>query len=100
MYIHSMATMTISEARAELPAVLDRVSAGEEITITRHGAPVAVVVRPDSLKRRRADLAFAQAEKIRVDMEAARRRPLLPPTMSSERADELVAELYEDRRAR
>lgn len=93
--------MTISEARAELPRVLDRVSAGEEITITRHGAPVAVVVRPDVLRRRgRADLAFAMAEQIRVDMEEARHRPLPPPAMSSERADELVAELYAERRAR
>ena len=39
--------MTISEARAALPEVLNRVTAGEEITITRHGRPVAVVVRPD-----------------------------------------------------
>ena len=42
-----MAVMTISEARAALPEVLTRVEAGEEITITRHGSPVAVVVRPD-----------------------------------------------------
>ena len=42
-----MAVMTISEARAELPEVLNRAAAGEEITITRHGRPVAVVVRPD-----------------------------------------------------
>lgn len=39
--------MTISEARAALPEVLTRVAAGEEITITRHGSPIAVVVRPD-----------------------------------------------------
>jgi antitoxin (DNA-binding transcriptional repressor) of toxin-antitoxin stability system len=39
--------MTISEARAALPEVLNRVAEGEEITITRHGRPVAVVVRPD-----------------------------------------------------
>jgi len=39
--------MTISEARAALPEVLNRVAEGEEITITRHGRPIAVVVRPD-----------------------------------------------------
>jgi antitoxin (DNA-binding transcriptional repressor) of toxin-antitoxin stability system len=38
--------MTLGEARAAFPAVVDRVLAGEEITITRHGVPVAVVVRP------------------------------------------------------
>lgn len=42
-----MAVMTLTEARAALPEVLTRVAAGEEITITRHGRPVAVVVRPD-----------------------------------------------------
>lgn len=42
-----MAVMTISEARAALPEVVSRVAGGEEVTITRHGAPAAVVVRPD-----------------------------------------------------
>ena len=39
--------MTVSEARAALPEVLTRVAAGEQITITRYGSPIAVVVRPD-----------------------------------------------------
>jgi antitoxin (DNA-binding transcriptional repressor) of toxin-antitoxin stability system len=39
--------MTLSEARAALPEVVSRVAQGEEITITRHGRPMAVVVRPD-----------------------------------------------------
>jgi antitoxin (DNA-binding transcriptional repressor) of toxin-antitoxin stability system len=51
--------MTVSEARAALPELLDRVLAGEEVTITRHGRPVAVVVRPDSLRVRRADRGAA-----------------------------------------
>jgi antitoxin (DNA-binding transcriptional repressor) of toxin-antitoxin stability system len=42
-----MAVMTVSEARAALPEVLTRVAQGEEITITRYGSPIAVVVRPD-----------------------------------------------------
>jgi antitoxin (DNA-binding transcriptional repressor) of toxin-antitoxin stability system len=42
-----MAVMTISEARAALPEVVTRVAEGEEVTITRHGRPAAVVVRPD-----------------------------------------------------
>ena len=42
-----MAVMTVSEARAVLPEVLTRVAQGEEITITRYGSPIAVVVRPD-----------------------------------------------------
>ena len=42
-----MAVMTVSEARAALPEVLNQVEDGEEITITRHGRPVAVIVRPE-----------------------------------------------------
>jgi antitoxin (DNA-binding transcriptional repressor) of toxin-antitoxin stability system len=47
MYDSFMAVMTVSEARAALPEVLTRVAHGEEITITRYGSPIAVVVRPD-----------------------------------------------------
>ena len=32
------------EAKTKLPALLKRVAAGEEITITRHGVPVARLV--------------------------------------------------------
>jgi antitoxin (DNA-binding transcriptional repressor) of toxin-antitoxin stability system len=42
-----MAVMTISEARAALPDVVNRVAEGEEVTITRHGRATAVMVRPD-----------------------------------------------------
>jgi antitoxin (DNA-binding transcriptional repressor) of toxin-antitoxin stability system len=50
MYTWCMAVMTMTEARAALPQVLDRVAAGEEITITRRGKPVAVVLRPDIVR--------------------------------------------------
>ena len=36
-----MATVGSYEAKTHLPRLLDRVAAGEEITITRHGVPVA-----------------------------------------------------------
>jgi len=55
-----MNTISASEARAALPEILDRVLAGEEVTITRHGQAVAVVVRPDALSARRADAQPAQ----------------------------------------
>jgi antitoxin (DNA-binding transcriptional repressor) of toxin-antitoxin stability system len=42
-----MAVITISEARAALPNVVNRVADGEEVTITRYGRPAAVLVRPD-----------------------------------------------------
>jgi prevent-host-death family protein len=40
-----MITKTVSEARASLGALLDRVEAGEEVTITRRGHPVARIAR-------------------------------------------------------
>ena len=67
-----MTTVTVSQARATLPELLDRVLAGEEITITRHGTPVAVVIRPESLRVRRADAAFRAADEIRQSLERAR----------------------------
>jgi prevent-host-death family protein len=39
-------------AKTHLPALLDRVAKGEEITITRHGVPVAVLVPPAGTRNR------------------------------------------------
>jgi prevent-host-death family protein len=39
-----MATLGIYEARTRWSEVIDRVAKGEEITITRHGMPVAKLV--------------------------------------------------------
>lgn len=87
-------TMTVSEARAALPHILDRVLAGEEVTITRHGRPVAVVVRPDALRARRADEALATAATLRelLDRNRGSRLPDRP-TLSPERAEALVDEV-------
>ena len=86
--------MTVSEARAILPQLLDRVSAGEEVTITRHGRPAAVLVRPDTLRARRADEALAVAEMVRDALEQGRRSPLSArPALSEERADALIEEV-------
>ena len=86
--------MTVSEARAALPEILDRVEAGEEVTITRHGKPAAVVVRPDALRTRRAHQAFAAAERVRKGLVEGRSRPLdATPGISEARAEELLADL-------
>ena len=93
--------MTVSEARAALPEVLDRVLAGEEVTLTRHGRPVAVVVRPDILRVRRANGALAAAETIRAILDQGRKARLpARPTMREQRADELVAGVRASRSGR
>jgi prevent-host-death family protein len=87
-------TMTVSEARAALPQLLDRVSAGEEVTITRHGRAAAVLVRPDTLRARRADSALAVANIVRDALEHARQSPLAArPVLRQERADALIEEI-------
>jgi prevent-host-death family protein len=96
-----MSTMSVSQARAALPEILDRVLAGEEVTITRHGEAVAVVVRPDSVRVRRADRALADAERLREILERGRATRLTDaPTISSDRAEQLVAEVAATRAAR
>jgi prevent-host-death family protein len=39
-----MATVGVYEAKTQLPKLLVRVAAGERLTITRHGKPVAILV--------------------------------------------------------
>jgi len=95
-----MSSVSVSEARATLPQLLDRVLAGEEVTITRHGQPVAVVVRPDALRARRSEAAFAGARAIRELIEKARAEPLPAGSISPEYAEELIAEIRAGRDSR
>jgi antitoxin (DNA-binding transcriptional repressor) of toxin-antitoxin stability system len=93
-----MAVMTVSEARAALPEVLNRVADGEEITITRHGKPVAVIIRPDILwSRSRADDILAQAEQLNAMLREAETMPLSRGGISVDYAEELIAEIREGR---
>ncbi|HLK78016.1 MAG TPA: type II toxin-antitoxin system prevent-host-death family antitoxin [Streptosporangiaceae bacterium] len=96
-----MGTMTVSEARAALPEVLDRVAGGEEVTITRHGRPVAVVVRPDVLWSRRARGALDDAERIHALLDEAAATALPEgPGLTEQRAEELIAGIRAGRDAR
>lgn len=94
-------TMTVSEARAALSQIVERVLAGEEVTLTRHGQPVAVVVRPDVLRVRRAARAFEDAAAVRDLLAQAGRAPLPSDTgLSAARAEALVADVRAARSAR
>lgn len=96
-----MTTISASEARATLPAILDHVLAGEEVTITRHGMPVAVVVRPDALRARRADDVLAANERLRDVLTVQRARRLdRGPTLTAERADQLLDDVRASRAGR
>jgi antitoxin (DNA-binding transcriptional repressor) of toxin-antitoxin stability system len=87
-----MGTMTISEARAALPEVLDRVADGEEMTITRHGRAVAVVVRPDILwSRGRAEDVILQADSLHKLLAGADSGTEEVTGLTEERAEELIS---------
>ena len=88
--------MSVTEARAALLSLLQRVNDGEEVTITRHGRPVAVVVRPDLLRARRSTAAVEEAHRLHRLLEEVRARPR-PAELSGERAEELVAGVRADR---
>jgi len=96
-----MAVMTVSEARAALPEVLNRVAEGEEVTITRHGRAVAVIVRPDVIwSRSRAGDVLAEAERLERMLQAAGATELRAGGLTEEYADELIAAIRAGRDAR
>jgi antitoxin (DNA-binding transcriptional repressor) of toxin-antitoxin stability system len=99
-YTSFMVTLTVSEARASLPALLTRVEEGEQVTITRHGRPVAVLVRPDVM-RSRADVIIEDAGRTHELLSAAAVSDLPGgPGLTPERAEELISEIRAGREAR
>jgi prevent-host-death family protein len=61
-----MASVGAYEAKTHLPALLERVAKGEEITITKHGVPVAqlVPVRPVADREKKL-AAIAELKRMR-----------------------------------
>ena len=82
-----MTQLSVSEARAILPELLDRVERGEEITITRHGRPAAVLLRPDAVRTRRAERVIGRAREVAELVSTARGRPLPDAVVSAEHAE-------------
>ena len=58
-------TIPAFDAKNRLGGLLDRVQAGEEITITRHGTPVAMLVPVPSNSTAKAEKAFETLRQIR-----------------------------------
>jgi len=59
-----MVTYSVADAKARLSEILDRVSEGEEIAITRHGKPLARVI-PERGEEGTRQLGWAR-EQIRL----------------------------------
>lgn len=93
-----MTTISVTEVRARLRAVLDLVKNGDEVVITQNGDPVAVLVHPSRLRARRAgpalDAAAARLERLHA---ARSRRPARGVGLAPERAQQLVDDVRWDR---
>jgi prevent-host-death family protein len=96
-----MTSVTASEARAALPDLLTRVEQGEEITVTRHGRAVAVLVSVGALRSRRAGAALESAARVQELLaEAAATAAPDGPGLTGQRAEDLIAEIRAGRDAR
>ncbi len=60
-----METIGAYEAKTHLPKLLERVSKGERITITKHGVPVAVLQPPAPLRKTEPKQVIAELRKFR-----------------------------------
>ncbi len=94
-----MSSYTVSEARAQLPALLDRVAQGEEITLTRHGRPAVILIHPDRWPRSRARDVLDAADRLGDEMARLSGQPMPAPIEDLD-ADARVAQLRADRAAR
>lgn len=62
-----METVGAYEAKTHLPKLLDKVSRGEQIVITRHGMPVAVLQQPGPVPAGDVRETIAALRKFRSD---------------------------------
>ena len=88
-YNFAMPAISASVARQTLPAQLDRVEAGEEVEISRHGRVIAVLISPEKLRARRVGDAWKRADEVGALLDRARTQPLTA-SMNEERAEELI----------
>lgn len=71
------------------------------MTLTRHGKAVAIVIRPEAIRVRRADQALADAERLSRLIDRGRRTALADaPALDPEWAEALVREVAANRSAR
>ena len=94
--------MTVSEARAALPEVLNRVADGEEVTITRHSSAVAVIGLPDiGWSRSRAEVVLNEAAQMHSLLESVADEDLdVGGGISEQYAEELIASIRTGRDSR
>jgi prevent-host-death family protein len=61
-----MITVAAFEAKTQLLALLDKVAGGEEVLITKHGKPIARLVKTKDAARADLDAAIAKLKAMRA----------------------------------
>lgn len=92
--------LSISEVRATLPSVIDQVVAGDEVVVTRHGTPVAVIVRPDRVRPGKGVVAVDQAQTLGTLLAEGAKQSLDDVAITSEAAEALLAFVRSGRETR
>lgn len=93
--------MTVSEARAALPRILELVIDGDEVALTRHGETVAIIVRPDVLRTRRASPALDAVGVISAVLDRGRASRLdSGPSLNRDQAAAMAADVRTSRSQR
>ena len=95
-----MSVLTVTQARAKLPLLIDQIQSGQKVILTRHGEAVAVMISPDAAMRYRNAAIWEQADSLLARLEEARKQPLATAEVASARADELVSAIRVERDAR
>jgi prevent-host-death family protein len=62
----SMITVGAFEAKTHLSSLLDKVAAGEEVLITKHGKAIARLVRAEDAAREDVDAVIAKMKALRA----------------------------------
>jgi len=79
--------MTVTDAQARLPELVDRVKTGEEVTLTQDGQTVAVLIHPDGHRTRRRPI-HDEAHLVKHPKQEDRTQ-LLDEELSIEREEDL-----------
>ncbi len=58
--VYGMIKVGAFEAKTQLSALLERVAAGEDVLITKHGRPIARLTKAEAANRAEADAAIAR----------------------------------------
>lgn len=72
-----MKQIQASEAKAKLAELLDAVERGETIVITRHGKPIARLVRERELRQREIEQAITEIKAARKRMPRVTKEEIL-----------------------